>query len=1022
MKKRLLSALMVFCMVLTLLPVSAFATPANSDTVVRFYVEGTGSTQAYSVTNQPTSGGGTISDLYVLPNFALLAGSTVSTSTAPTGGEKVEGDTEVEKWLSQNNAASPEALQNIGNLIAAINEVYKQYGINTTLDPAAYNDFQYVSASWIGGGDDSYHVHIKLIRNVDVTNTITKVVRDGKEIENPSAITYLYDGDEVTWTFNISNNSNTEATYTLTDSLTYTPNDGISEPVPAGPVTLTDSEGNVLNNGDTPASITIPADTTVNVTATFTLDAKVNATQGYQLVNQITVTNQVNSAQTATASAMNPVGYTVKVIYNGNNGMADNAETKADVVRSESDPVTTPVLYTVRTDNFGFSRENYTFAGWHTERENGENVTGTSQELQSDTTYYAQWVPTTKEIGVNYWDVENNVQAGEGKVTVPANAYNVNASALTDIPEGYELVSTGDITINGGWIWVEVKPSTKEIGLNYWDVVNNVQVAEGSLTVAADATSVNTSTFTDIPEGYELVWTGDLPIVDGWVWVEVRPVEDPDPATQSVTVTYWDTENDQQVGESFTITVDADATYVNTSSFTDIPAGYELAWTGDLPIVDGAVRVELRPIEEPVPATYTITASAENGGSISPNGTTTVNEGDDLTFTIRANSNYDIDEVYVDGKSVGSVSRYTFSDVSEDHTIRATFTRESSGGGSGGSGSSGGGSDSDSTGNLTISLDVTGGSDEFTFTVTFTDEDDDELNNKFHYNGDSSGRIGSGDEITLADGDEIVIRNLPEGTRYEVAIETVEGYTYSATGEEGTIRTRGNEAEFTVSPVAVAADPSVTGVADWLNTSDHIAYLTGYPGGNFGPDSSMTRAEVAQMFYALLNNKNVTITKTFADVPSDAWYATAVNTLGTLGMVTGDSNGNFRPNDPITRAEFCVIALAFAYEPEDYSCSFYDVSRSDWFYPYVAQASTYGWIGGYTSGNFGPNDQITRAQVTTIVNNMLGREADQDYVADHQDDLVQFNDLSQSHWAYYDVMEAVNAHDFTKTNGNESWD
>ena len=51
-------------------------------------------------------------------------------------------------------------------------------------------------------------------------------------------------------------------------------------------------------------------------------------------------------------------------------------------------------------------------------------------------------------------------------------------------------------------------------------------MAEGSLTVDADATLVNTSTFTDIPEGYELVWTGDLPIVDGWVWVEVRPVED----------------------------------------------------------------------------------------------------------------------------------------------------------------------------------------------------------------------------------------------------------------------------------------------------------------------------------------------------------------------------------------------------------------------------------------------------------------------------------------------------------------
>ena len=169
MKKRVLSALMVLCMVLTLLPVSAFAAPKSGNTVVRFYVEGTGSTQAYSVTDQPTSGGGTIPNLYVLPNFALLADSTVSTSSAPRDIEKVEGDTEVENWLKKYDADSPKALQNIGNLITAINRVYEKYDIKTRLNPAAYNDFQYISASWIGGGDDSYHVHIKLIRNVDVT-------------------------------------------------------------------------------------------------------------------------------------------------------------------------------------------------------------------------------------------------------------------------------------------------------------------------------------------------------------------------------------------------------------------------------------------------------------------------------------------------------------------------------------------------------------------------------------------------------------------------------------------------------------------------------------------------------------------------------------------------------------------------------------------------------------------------------------------------------------------------------------
>ena len=333
----------------------------------------------------------------------------------------------------------------------------------------------------------------------------------------------------------------------------------------------------------------------------------------------------------------------------------------------------------------------------------------------------------------------------------------------------------------------------------------------------------------------------------------------------------------------------------------------------------------------------------------------------------------------------------------------------------------GGDSHSDPTGNLTISLGGNGGNEDFIFTVIFTDEDGDELENNFYYNGDYTGTIGSGDEITLTGGDKIVIRNLPEGTRYEVIIETADGYTATSTGAEGVIRTSGNEAAFSVTPTVVLADPSVTGVTRWLNTTDHTAYLSGYPGGTFGPDNSMTRAEVAQMFYALLLNKDVTITKSFSDVPADAWYATAVNTLASLGMVSGDPDGTFRPNDPITRAEFCVIALAFAYEPENAVCYFGDVSRSDWFYTYVAQAASYGWIGGYTNGNFGPNDRITRAQVTTIVNNMLGRAADRDYVIDHQADLVQFSDLTRAHWGYFQIMEATNAHNYTKSNGTESW-
>ena len=420
----------------------------------------------------------------------------------------------------------------------------------------------------------------------------------------------------------------------------------------------------------------------------------------------------------------------------------------------------------------------------------------------------------------------------------------------------------------------------------------------------------------------------------------------------------------------------------------------------------------------PTPS-HTITASAGTGGSISPSGSVPVQDGGSQTFTITPNSGYAISNVLVDRQSVGAVRSYTFSNVRSNHTISASFYWVGTGGGS--SSGSGGGDDHDPTGNLSIELDVNGGDDEFTFTVIFTDKDGDDLENNFYYNGDYTGTIGSGDEITLEGGDKIVIRNLPEGTRYEVIIETADGYTYVIDGEEGVIHTGMNEAEFTATRTVPVADPSVTGVSRWLNTTDHIAYLTGYPGGAFGPDNNMTRAEVAQMFYALLNNKNVTITKTFPDVPADAWYAAAVNTLASLGMVSGDENGNYRPNDPITRAEFCVIALAFAYEPENAVCYFGDVSRSDWFYTYVAQAASYGWIGGYTNGNFGPNDRITRAQVTTIVNNMLGRAADRDYVIDHQADLVQFSDLTRAHWGYFQIMEATNAHNYTKSNGTESW-
>lgn len=217
------------------------------------------------------------------------------------------------------------------------------------------------------------------------------------------------------------------------------------------------------------------------------------------------------------------------------------------------------------------------------------------------------------------------------------------------------------------------------------------------------------------------------------------------------------------------------------------------------------------------------------------------------------------------------------------------------------------------------------------------------------------------------------------------------------------------------------ADPFDTGVGNWLNTKDHTAYLGGYGGGLFGPDDNMTRGQAAQMFYNLLLDKDVPITVSFTDVAPDAWYATAVNTLASLGIVTGYGNGQFGPDDSITRAQFTTIAMRFAHLDTSGENIFSDVSEDDWFYDFVVGAIKYGWISGYADGRFGPNDTITRAQVTTIVNRMLGRSADEDYVERNIEALTRFTDVPDTHWAYYNIMEATNAHDYDHVKGQENW-
>ena len=217
------------------------------------------------------------------------------------------------------------------------------------------------------------------------------------------------------------------------------------------------------------------------------------------------------------------------------------------------------------------------------------------------------------------------------------------------------------------------------------------------------------------------------------------------------------------------------------------------------------------------------------------------------------------------------------------------------------------------------------------------------------------------------------------------------------------------------------ANPDDTGVSDWLNTKEHLAYLAGYPGGIFGPDQNMTRAEAAQMFYNLLLEKDVEITVEFEDVPADAWYAKPVNTLASLGILSGVGNGRFDPERSITRAEFTVIAMKFANTSGGGVNIFSDVNEDDWFYSAVVDSTQYGWINGYPDGTFRPEATISRAEVTVIVNHMLGRAADRPYVIAHEEELNTFGDVNRGHWGYFHIAEATNAHEYHTEDGTESW-
>ena len=208
-----------------------------------------------------------------------------------------------------------------------------------------------------------------------------------------------------------------------------------------------------------------------------------------------------------------------------------------------------------------------------------------------------------------------------------------------------------------------------------------------------------------------------------------------------------------------------------------------------------------------------------------------------------------------------------------------------------------------------------------------------------------------------------------------------------------------------------------------LNRRDHTTFLVGYADGTFGPECNMTRAEVTTMFARLLTEQieaDKTYSNTFNDVAKDCWAANYIGYMQQFGIVTGYEDGSFRPDAPVTRAEFAAIASRFEKLTQG-SKSFTDVPDTHWAVKYINFAATRGWVTGYEDGTFKPEHSITRAEVAAVTCRLLERSADQTYIRSHIGELRTFADVTESHWAYWYAMEAANGHDYTKSGGSENW-
>ncbi len=203
-----------------------------------------------------------------------------------------------------------------------------------------------------------------------------------------------------------------------------------------------------------------------------------------------------------------------------------------------------------------------------------------------------------------------------------------------------------------------------------------------------------------------------------------------------------------------------------------------------------------------------------------------------------------------------------------------------------------------------------------------------------------------------------------------------------------------------------------------------VRYMQGFK-GDFRPKDGLTRAEAAQILAnALVEDGykyNADFKLSYKDI-GEAWYTRAVKIVTEANVFAGYDDGNFKPQDKITRNEWIATLKRFQ-EISDASGNHMNLKDGHWAMSEIEAAYNEGWLKIYSDGlaTYKGDEFIPREEVAAVSNKAFKRILDKTYIRNNEKSLISYKDVNKDMWSYEDILCASNTFLYKKDLYRAHW-